>query len=424
MTAKHQNPLTKAQTLDLFRRHVSSGKVAFFEAAGIDFVLGRRDGAYLWDLAGDTRLIDCHCNGGVFNLGHRHPEIVATLMSSMTELDIGNHHLISAQRAALAQRLAQLAPGELSYTVFGVGGGEAIDLAIKLARGYTGRTNIISAKGGYHGHTGLALAAGDAQYRAPFGPPAPGFFQVPFNAIAALEKAVDGNTAAVLMETVPATFGILVPDTNYFRYVRELCDRHGALLIIDEVQSGLGRTGRLWGIEHFGVAPDVMVIGKGLSGGLFPITATCFRPELETVFQRAPFIHISTFGGAEVGCPVALKVLELSSDPAFLRRVGEIARLFQTGFRSLRAAHPAVLVGLRQLGLMMGIELVHPQLGPLFTKAAFDHGLLAIYANNDPRVVQLLPPLIVDRALADEILDRVDQALGTLERIAGGALRD
>jgi acetylornithine/succinyldiaminopimelate/putrescine aminotransferase len=413
----------KARVMELFARHVSSGKVAFFESAGIDFVLGKREGPYLWDLAGEKRLIDCHCNGGVFNLGHRHPAVVQTLMESLGALDIGNHHLISQQRALLAQRLAELSPGgALRYTVFGVSGGEAIDLAIKVARGFTRRTKIISARGGYHGHTGLALAAGDEKYRAPFGPPAPGFVQVPFNDVDALRQEMDADTAAVILETVPATYGIAVPDPDYLPRVRELCDQFGALFIADEVQTGLGRTGRLWGVEHYDVVPDIMVIGKGLSGGIYPITATCFRAELEAVFHPDPFIHISTFGGAEVGCPVALKVLEISSQPAFLQHVQELAGVFAEGFERLRERHPRLLVRLRQLGLMMGIEMVSPYAGPLFSKAAYDHGLLSVYANNDTRVAQLLPPLVIDEALAGEILERVDASLGMVERMlsAGG----
>ena len=218
---------SKAETIRLFAQHVSSGKAAFFDAAGIDFALGERAGPYLWDLAGEKRLIDCHCNGGVFNLGHRNPEIVQTLVESLDTLDIGNHHLISGQRAALAQRLSELAPGDLTYTVFGVGGGEAIDLAIKVARGATRRDKVISAKGGYHGHTGLALAAGDVQYRAPFGPAAPGFLQIAFDDIDVLAQNIDDETAAVLFETVPATFGVTVPDPAFFPKVREICDRHG-----------------------------------------------------------------------------------------------------------------------------------------------------------------------------------------------------
>jgi acetylornithine/succinyldiaminopimelate/putrescine aminotransferase len=408
---------SRAATIERFARHVSSGKVDFFRAAGIDFVMGRREGPFLWDVTGEPRLIDCHCNGGVFNLGHRHPEVVRALIESVQELDIGNHHLLSEQRAALAAKLAELMPGDLSYTVFGVSGGEAIDLAIKVARSYTRRPKIISAHGGYHGHTGLALAAGDEKYRAPFGPLTPGFLQVPFNDVAALENAIDDETAAVLFETIPATYGMPVPDRDFYPRVRELCDRQGALLIVDEVQTGLSRTGKLWGIEHFGVVPDIIVIGKGLSGGLYPMSATCFRARYESVFQPDPFIHISTFGGAEAGCPVALKVLELSSNQAFLQHVQDIAALFAEGFRGLQEKHAGLLVGLRQLGLMMGIEMAHESCGPLFSKVAFDHGLLSVYANNHPRVAQLLPPLIIDRALALDIIDRVDRSLQVIAAI-------
>ncbi len=410
---------SKEKIYDLFAQHVSSGKAAFFKSAGIDFALGKREGPYIYDIEGKKRLIDCHCNGGVFNLGHRNPEIIHALMQSLEELDIGNHHLVSEQRATLANALARLTPGGLRYTVFGVSGGEAIDLAIKIARGYTGRSKIISARGGYHGHTGLALAAGDEKYRLPFGPPAPGFVQVPFNDVNALEKVADNDTAAVIFETIPATAGMTLPSPDFYRNVRSLCDRLGILMIIDEVQTGLGRTGRLWGIENFDVEPDIMVIGKGLSGGIYPITATCFKEKYETVFHKDPFIHISTFGGAEVGCPVALKVLEISSDPSFLDHVLHMADIFSEGFKVLKEKHPAILVRLRQLGLMMGIEMANEHCGPLFTKAAYENDLLSVYAGNDARVAQLLPPLIIDRPLAEEILERVDKSLEAVEKMLG-----
>ncbi len=402
-----------------FERHVSSGKARFFQSLGLNFVPGRRDGPYLWDVAGRQRLIDCHCNGGVFNLGHRHPAVVAALRAALDELDIGNHHLVSEQRARLAARLAELAPGELRYTVFGVGGGEAIDLAIKVARGFTGRSGIISAQGGYHGHTGLALAAGDAKYYTPFGPPAPGFRQVPFNDLSAVAEAIDGDTAAVLLETIPATSGMPQPEPGYLPGLRALCDEHDLLLIVDEIQAGLGRTGRLWGVQHFAVAPDIMVIGKGLSGGLYPMSATCFRTELESVFHADPFIHVSTFGGAEIGCPVALQVLEISADAAFLAEVNARAAFFAAGFTALQERYPRLLVGLRQRGLMMGIEMSHEMCGPVFSRAAYEQGLLAVYANNDQRVAQFLPPLIVDEALAGEILERVDRTLAQVAQIMG-----
>ncbi len=394
-----------------FAEQVSSGKAETFKSYDMEFVFGRREGPYVWDATSEKRLINCHCNGGVFNLGHRNPKIIKALQDSLKELDIGNHHLISEQRARLAEKLAELMPGDISCAVFGVGGGEAIDLAIKLARGYTGKQKVVSAIGGYHGHTGFALAAGDEQYRAPFGQNLPGFLQVPFDNVDALRQAIDNNTAAVIFETIPATLGMPVPHPDYFRQVKEVCRQHGALLVIDEVQTGLGRTGKLWGIEHFDTVPDIIVIGKGLSGGIYPMSATCFRKELEGFFHQNPFIHVSTFGGAEVGCPVATAVLEESSNPGFLAHVYELAQIFKDSFIELKKKRPNILVGLRQLGLMMGIEMVNDSCGPIMTKACYDHGILAIYANNDKRVCQLLPPLIIENKLACEIIDRIDAAL-------------
>jgi acetylornithine/succinyldiaminopimelate/putrescine aminotransferase len=420
----------KDESIACFRDHVSSGKAAFFAQYGMDFVPGRREGVYLWDVAGEKRLINCHCNGGVFNLGHRHPIVVDTLKRAVDELDIGNHHLLSEQRAALALRLAELAPGDLPYSVFAVGGGEAIDFALKLARAHTRRAGIISAQGGYHGHTGLALAAGDLQYRAPFGPMPPGFVQVPFGDIAAVAAEIGDGTAAVILETVPATLGMPIAPPGYFAELRALCDRHGALLIVDEVQSGLGRTGTLWAIEHWAdpmrpgssVEPDILVTGKGLSGGVYPIAATCYRAKLNPFMHDNPFIHVSTFGGAEVGCVVALAVLEISSDKAFLKQVNELAERLATGFAQLQERYPETLVGVRQLGLMVGLVFPDPTCGPFMTKLLYEEGVLAIYANNAPQVLQFLPPLIMDDLEAEEVLGALDRALAALSQMRGWAI--
>ncbi|HPG54279.1 MAG TPA: aspartate aminotransferase family protein [Smithellaceae bacterium] len=401
----------KDKIIRRFAEYVNPGKVETFQSYDMQFVFGRREGPYVWDAQTGKRLINCHCNGGVFNFGHRNPKIVQALRESLDELDIGNHHLISEQRGLLAEKLSSLMPGDIDCTVFGVGGGEAIDLAIKLARGYTGKFKIISARGGYHGHTGFALATGDEQYRAPFGANLPGFVQIPFNDIDALGIALDNKTAAVIFETIPATLGMPLPDPDYYKKVAEICRRVGALLIIDEVQTGLGRTGKLWGIQNYDTVPDIIVIGKGLSGGIYPMSATCFRRQYMDFFRQNPFIHISTFGGAEVGCPVAAAVLEESSKPEFLRNVNNLATIFAEAFTELKKKHPRILVGLRQLGLMMGIEMVNENCGPLLTKSCYDHGILAIYANNDKRVCQLLPPLIIDRQVAGEIIFGVDAAL-------------
>jgi len=383
----------------------------------MDFVMGKRDGNFLWDIDGEKRLFNLHCNGGVFNLGHRNRELTTILRQSLEELDIGNHHLLSAERAELGSLLASLMPGDLDYTVFGVGGGEAVDLAFKVARAYTGRKKIISALGGYHGHTGLALAAGDAQYREPFGPQLPGFIQVPFGDVAALQKEADKSTAAVILETVPATLGMVIPTQEFMQAVREICLSAGALLIMDEVQTGLGRTGKLWGFEHFDIIPDIVVLGKGLSGGIYPITATVLRKPLESVFHDNPFIHISTFGGSELGCRVAKRVLEISSSPEFLDHVDHLSRRFASGVEYLGTKHNKFLHKLRQLGLMMGLELKDDLCGPLLTKTAYDKDLLLIYANNDPSVCQFLPPLAIKDEDVDYVLERLDEALWSARKL-------
>jgi acetylornithine/succinyldiaminopimelate/putrescine aminotransferase len=407
----------KKRVTELFRDHVSSGKAAFFEKYGMDFVMGRREGPYLWDMDRRKRVFNLHCNGGVFNLGHRSSELVNVLKESLDEVDIGNHHLISRDRAELAFLISQLMPGDLDYTIFGVGGGEAVDLAFKIARAYTGKPKIISARGGYHGHTGLAMAAGDEKYRSPFGPSASGFVQVPFGDTDALFAAAGHDTAAVILETVPATLGIVIPPPGYLEAVREFCTKQNIILIMDEVQTGLGRTGRLWGFEHFGIIPDIVVLGKGLSGGIYPITATVIRKPLESVFHSDPFIHISTFGGSEIGCRIARRVLEVSSDPAFLAHVGRLGRRFEAGTATLMKKHSGYFKDFRQLGLMMGLKLADEISGPVLTKAAYDNDLLMLYANNDTSVCQFLPPLVMEEGQVDWVIERLDKALYDAESV-------
>jgi acetylornithine/succinyldiaminopimelate/putrescine aminotransferase len=421
---KTDNAGSKKRIVELFRDHVSSGKAAFFEKYGMDFVMGRREGPFMWDTDGRKRVFNLHCNGGVFNLGHRSGEILDILKKSLEELDIGNHHLISRERAELAFLISKLMPGDLDYTIFGVGGGEAVDLAFKIARAFTGKPKIISARGGYHGHTGLAMAAGDEKYRSPFGPPASGFVQIPFGDPEALCTEAGNDTAAVILETIPATLGIVIPPRGYLEAVREFCTRRDIILIMDEVQTGLGRTGLLWGFEHFGIIPDIVVLGKGLSGGIYPVTATVIRKPLESVFHADPFIHISTFGGSELGCRVARRVLEISSDSGFLSHVNSLGVKFKKGVEKLIGKHPEYLAGFRQLGLMMGLKLADEISGPLLTKTAYDNDLLMLYANNDTSVCQFLPPLVMEEELVDMVIEKLDRALYDAESLRSFLMRD
>ncbi len=398
--------MDRAVLFDAYRRHVNAGKIQAFERFGLDAVMGRREGIRFWDAFDRERSwINCHCNGGLFNLGHRHPRVLDAVISSLTAADIGNHHLPAIGRAQLAERLSATTGNRLPGVVFGVGGGEAIDLALKLARGTTGRPEIVSAVGGYHGHTGLAMATGDAEYRDPFGPNLPGFTQVRFNDPGAMRAAVTEKTAAVILEPIPATLGMPIPDPDYLPDVQQICRQRGALLIIDEVQTGLGRTGRVWAHEHWDLQPDIVVVGKALSGGLYPIAATMMTRKVHSLFDEHPFVHISTFGGAEPGCAAGLAVLDIVEQPSFLQHVSSIAAQVTAGLDRMPFE-------IRHLGLMMGLKFPVPDAGMLAAKLLFDAGVFAVYASNDTSVVQFLPPLITTSEEADEIITRVTSVFG------------
>ncbi len=397
LDASHQPYASPSETTEVFRDHVNAGKVAAFQALGLDLVMGERAGSRFQNLVDGSWLYNCHSNGGVFNLGHRNETIVAAVRDALDHLDIGNHHLISGWRAKLAERLAASTGGLLPGVVFGVGGGEANDLALKVARAHTGRVGVVSAIGGYHGHTGLSMAAGDAEYRDPFGPNLPGFTQVPFNDLGALEAAVDDTTAAVILEPIPATLGMPLPEAGYLTGVQRVCRDRGVCLVLDEVQTGLGRTGTTWCFQQEGLEPDLLTTGKGLSGGIYPITATLMRREIHRFFDEHPFVHISTFGGAEIGCVAALATLGVIEEPGFLERVEAVGERFEEAFIGLPFE-------VRRRGLFMGLKFAGPGDGMVAARDLIGAGVFAIFANNDTSVLQFLPPLTVQDDEVDEII--------------------
>ncbi|MGE5573844.1 MAG: aspartate aminotransferase family protein [Bacteroidota bacterium] len=412
---------TQREVVDDFARYVSPGRVDVYRALGFDAVPGRREGVYMWDLDGRP-YINCRSSGGVFNLGHRPPAVVSALKEALDVLDIGDHMLLSEQRARLAARLAELTPGDITYSFFTPSGGEACDVAIKLARGYTGRPGIVSAENGYHGHTGFALSAGDPRFKKHFEPLMPGFTQVPFGDIDAVRRAVDETTAAVIFETVPATAGIIIPPDDFYPAVREICNSTGALLILDEVQAGLGRTGRLWAIDEWGVVPDILVLGKGMSGGIYPLSAVCYRAHVDEFFRRNPFVHLTSFGGADLGCVCALAMLDEVCRPAFLDHVRTMGERFERGFAALKDAHPGIVDGWRRRGLMMAFELSDDRLGPMMTYALGRSGVIAVFSDFRPRAMQIMPPLVIQPHEVDEVLDAMGRALSMVEdMVAAGA---
>jgi putrescine aminotransferase len=401
----------KRRALDLCRQYWMPGRVDSFQAWGISLVVGRREGYRMWDIDGHE-LIDVHLNGGTFNLGHRHPDIVRTLVEATAEVDIGNHHFPSEARGELAEKLARLTPGDLRYSVFGATGSEANDVAIRTARKATGRRKILSIDMGYHGRVGLAGQAGDDSTAKYFLSDAPQeFVKVPFAELAAAEKVLaGGDIAAAIIETLPATYGFPVPPDGYLPGLKAACERHGALYIADEVQTGLGRTGRLWGVETFGVTPDILVTAKGLGGGLYPISAAVLSERVAGWLFENAWGHVSTSGGAEIGCRVASKALDLCSAPETLENVRRRSDQLYAGLSAIQRRNP-YLVEIRRAGLVMGLKVDHPQGAMHLTKALYDKGVWAIFAGYDLSVLQFKPGLLVDARLCDELLEKVEAAL-------------
>jgi len=409
----------KRHALDQFATFVNPQKVRVMKAAGLDIIEAERSGPWVWDLDG-AKYLDCFTSAGSFNVGRRHPRVVAAAHAAIDRLDNGNFLLCSQAKAELAAKLAEIAPGDLSCTMFGTGGGEAIDFAIKLARGSTGRPGIVSAVNGYHGHTGFALsAAGRASFREPFEPLMPEFIQVPFGDLDALSGAVGELTAAVLLEPIQGEGGIVMPPPGYLAGARAVCEEAGALLILDEIQTGLGRTGRWWASEHYGLVPDIMTTAKSLGGSLVPISATVFTQNLREFLIPNPFIHLSTFGGSDVACAVALEVIAVIEDTGLLEHTEAIGERLFDGLHAIAAASPAVITEVRGRGLMAGIQYAEDSFGPRMSYHLARHGVLAIYSGNQPSVMRLMPSLLIEEQEVDFLLVALERAIDDLLSGAG-----
>ena len=423
--------LSQKELLKLYAKHVNSPKVRFFKGAGLGIIPGEREGVKITTLEGPKptdpplELYDCHSCGGVYNLGHSNQKIVQTLKDALNSgLDIGDHLQLSEWRAILGEKLAGLMPLGITKTTFGVSGGEVVDAAIKFSRAYTKRRKCISAIGAYHGHTGFALATGDPGFKENFLWNFPDFKQVPFGDTNALKKIISDEVACVILEAIPATGGVLIAQEGYFSEVRELCDDHGVMMIIDEVQTGLGRTGHFWAIdgglyEQEKVIPDFMVLGKGMSAGIYPITTCSYKPFIEkAVFKDDPFIHISTTGGSDLGCVIACKMLDIQSDPKFLNHVTEMGKLFGKGLEEIADDNSEIINEVRGRGLMWGMELNSETLGQLAMLSIIKEGVLQNYCGNKKDTLIMMPPLIVKEEEIEEILKRISEGVKKIKHLA------
>lgn len=396
-----------AITADVARKYqdyVNPTALNLLRLAGFDRVEHSGSGAIISDIEGND-YIDCLGGYGVFSLGHANEEIVDAVYAQLRQLPLSSKTFLNKPLADLAEQLALLTPGDLQYSFFCNSGAEAVEGALKFARMATGRPAFISTHGSYHGKTlGALSASGRDKYKDPFRPLLETFHFVPFGDIEALESTIDDTIAAVILEPIQGENGIFVAPDGYIQAVRKLCDQHGALLILDEVQTGLGRTGRLFACEHSGVTPDILTLAKALGGGVMPIGAIVGTKAVwDKVFTVNPYLHTSTFGGNQAACTAALKTLEIIQRDALVARAEVAGERLMSGLTGVKADFPGILVDVRGRGLMIGVEFADADVGKLVIGSLVKGGVVAAYTLNNPEVMRFEPPLII----TDEQIDRV-----------------
>jgi len=408
-----------------FGRHVNSGQMRYLRSGHLDVLETAREGVTFREPVSGSAYYDCFTSAGSFNVGRHNPVIMRALEEGLERLDIGTHDAISPQKVALAKKLAEIAPGDLSRVLFAAGGGDAIDAALKLARGATGRSRIVSTIKAYHGHTGFALAAnGKAHYRQHFEPLIPDFEFVPFNDIEALERKVSRETAAVILEPVQGEAGIFPASDEYLSAARRICDEHGALLIFDEIQTGFGRTGAMFASQHSGVVPDIMAVAKSMGGGLFANAAVVYRPTtaLAGYVEAHPEFHSSVAGGSNLGCHVSLAVIDYIERERLWENAVARGAQMKAALESLQCENPKIIRAVRGIGLMIGIEYLHEFMGPMMSDALARNGVFAAYSGNAPQVMRFMVPIVITEAEMDDVIRRIRSAVATMNRLLPFAL--
>jgi acetylornithine/LysW-gamma-L-lysine aminotransferase len=337
----------------------------------------------------------------VANVGHGNPAVIQAITDQAQRLIVCANGLYNDQRSQLLARLAAICPTAETRAFLCNSGAEAVEGAIKFARLGTGRTGVVAAMRGFHGRTlGALSATWRKAYREPFEPLGPGFEVVPYNRLAAMEKAVDGETAAVILEVVQGEGGVILGDGDYLRGVQELCRARGALFIIDEVQTGFGRTGRMFACEHHGLTPDLMCLAKGIAGGL-PMGAVVVGPRVGDLDRKS---HGSTFGGNPLCCAAALAVIDYIESEQLPQRAAVLGRRLKDGLLGIDSQ---VVREVRGLGLMVALELKE-NAAPYLTALA-ERRVLALSAGAN--AIRFLPPLVITEEEVDQVVDAVGAVL-------------
>jgi len=416
-----------AETVESYERHLNRGFLSYrksvTQAGQFAALEWSGEGALLHDLLG-REYIDCLGGYGIFSAGINHPKIIKAVRDQMTRMALNSQELLEPWRAGLARLLAAVTPGDLGCCFFINNGTDAIEGAIKLSRLHTRRHTFISTLGGFHGKSMGALSLmGKASFREPFASGLQDVRFVPYGDAGALESqmdilaAVGQLPAAVVVEPVQGEAGGVVPPEGYLQAVRDLCTRHGALFVADEIQTGMGRTGTLWGVDHSGVTPDIMCMGKSIGGGVMPLSAFVSTPEIWEVLVPNPIIHSTTFGGNPIACAAGIAAITVTLEEDLPGQAARKGEYLLRELALLRRKYPQVLTDVHGKGLLIGMEFPTDPVGFKCAAGLFKRGVLVAGTYSKARTIRIEPALGIPDALLKEMLNRLED---TFREIAAG----
>jgi putrescine aminotransferase len=402
---------------------VNPGFLEYRKAATVAHALA----AVEWEDAGPNcfrdvngkEYIDCLGGFGIFNVGHRHPKVVKAVTDQLKRQALHSQDLLDPLRAMLAKALAMFTPGDLEFAFFCNSGTEAVEAALKLARAFDPtKQTIIAATKGFHGKSyGSLSVSAKAEFRRPFGAMLPNIEHVPFNDLEELEikmhtlKMVGEDVGIVILEPIQGEGGVNIPDDDYLPGVRALCDEYGALLVLDEVQTGMGRTGKMFACEHWDVAPDIMCLAKAFGGGVMPAGAVVgTRAVFSRIFDN-PFLHTTTFGGNPLACAAALATINVLIEEKLPERAARMGELMLSGMRKAAEGHDDLVVAIRGKGLLMALEFANNELGFALSKSLLDRGVLVSGTLVNARTIRVEPPLTITEEQAEYVCKALAEAL-------------
>lgn len=377
---------------------------------GLDKTAVRAEGATITDSDGKT-YIDCTGGYGIFNLGHNHLGIIQALKDQLSECQLFTKPLITEIQIRAAEALAAIAPGDLKCSVMYNSGSEAIDNVLKLVRLHRGPKKIITAQNSFHGHTFGALSAtGIASFKRSFKPWVPGFVHVPFGDAAALERAVDAETAAVMLEPIQHEAGVVLPPDDYFHQVRRICNEHDLILIFDEIKTGFGKTGKMFACEHFEVFPDILVVGKSLGGGLVPLGAIIAKSSFWKRFGLSFTMSASSFAGNGLACRAAWATIHYIQKDDLLNHCQKMGTIIMPRLKELVEKYSNLLKSVDGLGLLIGINAKDNKIALELVRHMIQQGILILTAFANPSALMVEPPLVISLEQVEKFINALATA--------------